>query len=581
MKACPQCHLRYPTDSVHCFLDGAALEAIVDPFIGAIIAGRYVIEEVIGEGGMATVYRARHKLIDRPCAVKIMNPTLAKEPKVRERFRREAKSAQTLAHPNVIEIFDQGETDEGTPYIVMELLAGRTLAELTAKGPTPMDRALPVMIQMTRAIARAHDLGVVHRDLKPENIFIVHRADGRDLVKVLDFGIARSRADSRLTSTGELFGTPEYLAPERITGGEAGASVDLYALGVIFFEMATGKLPFDGKDPTTLLLKHVKEVPRRPRAVEPRVPEKLDVLAMQLLEKDPKLRPPDAHAIEQELVTLSHLLGIPVPPPHEAEAEPHSSRPPARMLPPVGVDQWVKRVELFEEMLARSSGAAPARRDLDKTLGDVRSLVRELKEMREASASEQHKLEDIDARGRDGRQRMGFAVDALGVEVSKARADARAARAQMAQLAQDVKRAVEALQAAQREAIAWEGRAALVEPTPQLARAYGACAEAVEAWLAARTRERAALAAAEEKDRMVSDLDYQIAELRTALANHEQGIDRDRDAAHRRLVELSAGAERMEARLIQLATSFCNPLRSRPELVPLFQQLESEAAVSG
>jgi len=575
MKACPQCHIRYPADAVYCFLDGAVLEAIRDPLIGTTIAGRYVIEDVIGEGGMATVYRARHQLVDRPCAVKIMNPALAMDAKVRERFRREAKSAQSLAHPNVIEIFDQGETENGTPYIVMELLSGRTLAELTDKGPMTMQVALPIMIQMSRAIARAHDLGVVHRDLKPENIFITRRVDGTDLVKVLDFGIARSRGDTRLTNAGELFGTPQYLAPERITGGDAGASVDLYACGVIFFEMATGKLPFDAKDPTSFLLKHMKEKPPPPRAVDPRVPEKLDALVVQLLEKDPKLRPPDAHAIELELVGLSRALGIPVP--LEPEDDPQSSRPPARTLPAAGVDQWVKRVALFDQMLARSNGAP----QLDRTLGEVHTLVRQLREQRESSAREQHKLEDIDARGRDGRTRFGFAVDALGLDASKARADARTARAQVQSLTADSQRAVAAFQVTQREAINWEGRTALQEPHAQLSRAYRACAEAVDQWLAVRTLERAAIAAAEDRERMVSDLDYQIAELRAALTNHEQGIDRDREAAQRRLVELNAGAERSEAQLLQLATRFCDPLRSRPELGALFQQLESDAVASG
>ena len=376
MKACPQCHIRYPADAVYCFLDGAVLEAIRDPLIGTTIAGQYVIEEVIGEGGMATVYRARHKLVDRLCAVKIMNPALAMDPKVRERFRREAKSAQTLAHPNVIEIFDQGETADGTPYIVMELLAGRTLAELTDRGPVPLPTALPIMIQMARAIARAHDLGVVHRDLKPENIFVSRRPDGSDLVKILDFGIARSRSDSRLTNAGELFGTPQYLAPERITGGDAGGSVDLYALGVIFFEMATGKLPFEAKDPTSFLLKHMKEKPPPPRAVDPRVPEKLDTLVVQLLEKDPKLRPPDAHAIERELAGLSVALGIPLP--LESGAEAAVMRAPAKTLPPAGVQEWAKRITLFEQMLARTGGTA-ARRELDETVGEVRALVQELK----------------------------------------------------------------------------------------------------------------------------------------------------------------------------------------------------------
>ena len=178
-KACPQCKVRYPGSATFCFLDGAALVQASDPMVGRTIAGRYVIEGQLGEGGMATVYRAKHTLVDRPCAVKFMNPMFARDPTTRERFRREARSAQALAHPNVIEIFDQGETEEGRDYIVMELLSGSTLGALIEKGPVPVARAVPILIQMARGIARAHDLGVVHRDLKPDNIFLCPRRRSR------------------------------------------------------------------------------------------------------------------------------------------------------------------------------------------------------------------------------------------------------------------------------------------------------------------------------------------------------------------------------------------------------------------
>jgi serine/threonine-protein kinase len=231
-------------------------------------------------------------------------------------------------------------------------------------------------------------------------------------------------------------------------------------------------------------------------------------------------------------------------------------------------------------MLARADGAAP-RRDLERMLGEVKKLVLELTAVRESSASEQRKLEDIDARGRDGRTRFGFAVDALGLDASKARGEVRSSRASLESLAQDSKRAAQAYQETQREIITWEGRSGQKEPYAQLARAYRAGAEAVDGWLAVRALERASQAVVEEKERTVTDLDYQIAELRAALANHEQGIDRDRDATQKHLVELNAGAERAEGQLVKLATSFCQPLRAKPELGPFFQQLESEAAASG
>src|SRR3954470_9936767 len=158
MKTCEQCHLRYPNESTFCFVDGKALVHLQDPRVGMTLAGRYVIEEVLGEGGMATVYRAQHKLVDRPCAVKMMNPGLSRDPVVRERFRREAKAAQRLAHPNIIEIFDQGETEDGTAYIVMEFLPGQSLAQVIGGGLLEIGRALHIMVQIARGIARAHDL---------------------------------------------------------------------------------------------------------------------------------------------------------------------------------------------------------------------------------------------------------------------------------------------------------------------------------------------------------------------------------------------------------------------------------------
>ena len=189
---------------------------------------------------MATVYQARHKLVDRPCAVKIMNAALAKNEVIRERFRREAKAAQKLAHPNIIEIFDQGELPDGSLYLVMELLEGETLADVVVRGKVPLERTLPIAIQIARALARAHDLEVIHRDLKPENVFLAHYDDVRDEVKLLDFGIARSMQDARLTGAGEVFGTPQYMAPERITSIDAGPAADLYALGVMLYEMLAG-----------------------------------------------------------------------------------------------------------------------------------------------------------------------------------------------------------------------------------------------------------------------------------------------------------------------------------------------------
>jgi tRNA A-37 threonylcarbamoyl transferase component Bud32 len=593
MKACSKCHLRFPAEALFCFLDGAELTEIRDPLIGATIAGRYLVEEVIGQGGMATVYRARQKLVDRLCAVKVMNRVLAADPTVRERFRREAKNTQTLAHPNVVEVFDHGETSDGTPYMVMELLNGQTLAELLHEGPLPMSRAIPNMIQLARGIARAHDLGVVHRDLKPENVFVCRRPDGSDLLKILDFGIARAQSDPRLTSAGELFGTPQYMAPERVSAGEAGPSVDLYALGVIFYETATGKLPFEASDATTLLVKHIKERPRTPRSLHPGVPLKLDTLIMQLLEKDPRARPVDAHRVEQDLLALANALNVRIPPEPDTELATTQDAGPLVPPDPEIPGEWAARLEVFGQMLARAQTARLAGRpsvpspspapapwrasdELELILGEMNVLVAGLSKATEASAHEQRTLEQVDTRGREGRQRFGVAVDALGLDASRARDELRAARIDFDRLAHQSKRAAAGYEAALRDVLTWEGRSGLNEPYPQLAESHRACAQAIDGWIAARRAERSAQTMLEEKTRTVTDLDYQIAELRGALASHEQAIDREHETAHERLLEQNTRAESVEAHLLDLAARFCKPLRARPELGSLFRQLEPE-----
>ncbi|HJK98668.1 MAG TPA: serine/threonine-protein kinase, partial [Polyangiaceae bacterium LLY-WYZ-14_1] len=213
MRVCPKCGLRYRDETERCFLDGSELEEVADDRLGTVIRGRYELESVIGQGGMATVYRATHRVVDRPVVVKVLHDKYSRDEAMRERFRREAKNTAALAHPNIVEIEDYGDTEDGTSYLVMEYLVGAPLNDVVVdQAPMPGDRVAAVGMQIARGLARAHDFGVFHRDLKPENIFIAEDLEGRQLVKLLDFGIARSLHDPRLTSQGEIFGTPQYMA---------------------------------------------------------------------------------------------------------------------------------------------------------------------------------------------------------------------------------------------------------------------------------------------------------------------------------------------------------------------------------
>ncbi|HMR05820.1 MAG TPA: serine/threonine-protein kinase [Polyangiaceae bacterium] len=573
MKACPQCNLKYPSDKTVCFVDGAGLVEIQDPRIGTTLGGRYVIEGVLGEGGMATVYRATHRLVDRTCAVKIMSRAFAGNEVIRERFRREAKAAQKLAHPNIIEIFDQGETTDGCLYLVMELLEGQTLADLLDQGAVPPERALPILIQIGRALARAHDLEVIHRDLKPENIFLADDEVLGERAVLLDFGIARSTADPRLTGSGEVFGTPQYMAPERITTIDAGPSADLYAVGVMLYEMMTGQLPFEAPDVATYFVRHLKDPAPSMRVIDPSIPEALDKLALELMAKTPEERPVDAHRVVADLTAVAGALGVRIP--DEPQEEIESSRGPAQTLPPVALDRWVRRTGVFEHMLeAAFGGSRPA--ELVELLEQVKALVRHVTELRSKSMAQQRHLESIESRGRDGRQRFGHAVHALGVDASRHRDEAKSAQARAESIRGDVSGHKQAVLDAHKAVMFWEGRSAFSVPYPQLAAAYRTVADRVDAWLAAHTTVAEAEAEAAKRRAEVDDIEFQIQELRSALSRHEEAIERETTETQQSVSKMGDEADKLETELLELATRFCAPLRKRKELQPMFRELEED-----
>ncbi|PYS90321.1 MAG: hypothetical protein DMF64_15205 [Acidobacteria bacterium] len=267
MKKCPKCGTVYDTTNTLCPNDGAVLVKTGDTLLGQTLAGKYRIDEKISEGGMGTVYRATHILMEKQVAIKVLHPALAADEKIVARFTREAKAASRISHPHALSVTDFGEDEGGIVFLVMEYLRGRTLKEvIRASGPLRLSRAVEIARQVAGALDAAHAEGVVHRDLKSDNIMLEEVGSTTDWAKVLDFGIAKIQEpvgqDPELTAPNLIIGTPQYMSPEQCSqAAEIDKRSDIYSLGIILYEMLVGHVPFTGASATEIMLKHLQEPP--------------------------------------------------------------------------------------------------------------------------------------------------------------------------------------------------------------------------------------------------------------------------------------------------------------------------------
>ncbi len=319
-KVCPRCGTRYDVAASFCQRDGVSLRLLeeeVDARIGQVLLDQFRIEERIGQGGMGTVYRACQTTLGRDVAIKILHPDLAQNADAVRRFHREARISTALDHPNVVRVFLFGQLLDGSLYLVMELLRGRTLADLLRTEALPIHRALHIATQVADGVGEAHGQNIVHRDVKPENVFLITKGRDFDFVKVLDFGIARVfRGDDQTgaTQAGLVFGTARYISPEGAAGESTDARSDVYSLGVLTYQLLTGETPFDGSSPVTMLMSHIHDAPPhlRTRRGGRHVPDVIADVVMRALSKNPEVRYEDASEFGEMLRLAAQRAGFDV-----------------------------------------------------------------------------------------------------------------------------------------------------------------------------------------------------------------------------------------------------------------------------
>ncbi|RLB52797.1 MAG: hypothetical protein DRJ42_13845 [Deltaproteobacteria bacterium] len=542
-----------------------------DTLLGQVIAGRYRLEARLGEGGMGVVYRARHVLIDRVVALKLIRPDLRGETHLRAWMLREARAANRVDHAHIVDIHDVGETEDGELYLVMEYLVGASLSSQIAKGPMPIPRAVDIIEQMTAALSRAHDLGVIHRDLKSDNIMLTHRGGRQDYVKILDFGLAALARDPRLAPKGAVFGTPEYMSPEQARGEDAIASSDLYALGILFYEMTTGQLPFRSSDRDTLLEMQRTGGTKNPSTLRQDLPEAAEQIILRLLQKKPDDRFRDGHHLQEELKAFQRSL--PSTAWDRATQDAPQGPPPPPPAQSTGVVEWSKRAANFLRLVSRAYPNGRAPDNISAAADKMWDLAARASRLEGELASHAKKLEAIERRGRALRAEIGRKVEELSHEESSIARRAAEERDRARRIQRAIGGAQEAQQAsAQRvqQVLQAGGDMAtlqrIFEESGGLAGRVHALNEVLKEHDAKATRQ----------EQQATSLRKQVTDLRAQLQRYGDALESDLTAGRERIATRVREALSYEKSFTDASGTLVDHLKGKPECRELLEEVRKE-----
>lgn len=489
--------------------------------VGVTLAGRYKILSRLARGGMASVYLAQHTLIGRKAAIKVLRRELCDDPVQRDRFVREARAVNRIDHENIVQIVDYGEADDGRVFLVMEYLPGESLHHRIGRGVLPPLRALDIAAQIAAGLARAHQMGVIHRDLKPDNILLLPPTEpgGRDRVKILDFGIAKLLDQPALTASDKIFGTPGYIAPEYASGAPIDARADLYSLGVVLYEMVTGRLPFEAEYPADLLLKHMLDPPIPPRAVRPELSQHVEDLILRLLVKNADQRFRDAFHLIEEIDRVRLTIGGPAPEitavrqavtQHSEPIAPAEVTSASGLAPPtpeqgksmLGARAWSRYIDAMRGALAERFRAAVPEMMVQR-LHSMEVQVTTMRERLEHIEACKRELLSLEARGREFRRTMGRAIDTLSRDKSSKERERDQIAADREQIARDRQAVLDRIHEGERD-LAGEADALLWR--------LAACDELLR-----------------DAVMQVEDIEFQSRELEAQLDRLNEGLEHEQD----------------------------------------------------
>ncbi len=563
MKVCPACALIYPDETTFCFLTGDTLQPAGDALLGTTVGGRFRVVGKLADGPWATQYRATFRLLEQPCVVKLFNQPLV--PQAQQAFNDALALARRCTHPNVSEVLGGGILPDGRGFVVHEQVEAMPLIERLRGGNMPPAQALSIAHQMLRSLGRIHDFGAVHGSLTPTNVLVTSAGH----VQLVEVGLGRALLNDPFVDDPKALFAQRYIAPELSSQQRSSAHADLYAIGAITVHMLTGQPPLEGTTASEIRGK-INEQGIDVQAKLGALHETLRTWLELLVDRNPEARHANGHLAADALEEACEAAGV------QMAGDPGREPPAAKSELATGFARWEHFRGIFVKMVETGfPNGAPTQ--ITDALAQIAERVGDLAELGKKAVYEHGNLTEVAKRAIDGRANIAGQMDAVNLNAKEVRHAVQPLTVAAARHGAKAQGFPAEAKEAHREVIRWEGRSALVEPYKELADAYANMADIIQRWWAVRSAQLACESDAAAKHEELQVFDEQLEELRKGLKIHESNLLAESEATDQALAKLGYDADRLEMELLDLASRFSAPLRSKPELGAQFRALTKVA----